>query len=350
VTKRASVVTRHVPQDKLKDESLPRRLANEIHLDVRVEESAFPSDHPEVRARCDKVCHALLRMQILFNGVISGAAIALLAVAFQLVYLPTRVFFIGLAGLYAVAPYFVLATQKAGMHLVVGGASAVLAVVGLALLCEWLNHAPLTRKGASDGAHLISSLGVYILLVQIVAMIWGSDTKTLRVGIDSTVRLGGSVLTRSQIVIAGLATALLFGFWMLLRSTNIGLRLRALADNPMQFALFGYNIGTHRLVAFGFAGIFAAASSLLTAYDTGFDPYMGLHAVLLAVVAVIIGGRYSFAGPAIGGLFLGLIRAQVVWHLSARWQEAVTFVILALFLLVRPQGLFGHQTRVEASA
>jgi branched-chain amino acid transport system permease protein len=149
---------------------------------------------------------------------------------------------------------------------------------------------------------------------------------------------------------AGVASALLLGAWAMLRVSDIGLRLRALADNPTQFALFGYNVGAYRLIAFAFAGIFAGASSLLTAYDIGFDPYTGLHAVLLAVVAVIVGGRHSFVGPAIGGMLLGLVRAQVVWHLSARWQEAVTFAVLALFLMLRPEGLFRQQTRIEATA
>jgi branched-chain amino acid transport system permease protein len=289
-------------------------------------------------------------MQILLNGLISGSAIALLAVAFQMVYLPTRVFFIGLAGIYSLSPFLVFAAAKAGLPHAVGIILAVVASVLVAVACEWLSHARLARKGASDGAHLIASLGIYIVLVQVIAILWGNDTKTLRAGLDSTVHLAGSILTGSQLIMAVVTTALLLGVWAMLRASNIGLRLRALADNPTQFALFGYNVDAHRLVAFAFAGAFASASSLLTAYDIGFDPYTSLHAVLLAVVAVIIGGRHSFVGPAIGGLLLGLVRAQVVWHLSARWQEAVTFGVLALFLLVRPHGLFGQKTRIEATA
>ena len=197
---------------------------------------------------------------------------------------------------------------------------------------------------------LISSLGLYIVFVQVIAIVWGNETQTLRVGLDSTLHFAGSVLTRAQVIMAMVACALLIGTWALLHASKIGLRLRALADNRDKFALSGFNVDAHRLIAFAFAGVFAGASSFLTAYDIGFDPYTGLNAVLLAVVAVIIGGRHSFAGPAIGGLMLGFVRAQVVWHLSARWQEAVTFAVLALFLLLRPHGLFGQKTRLEATA
>lgn len=288
-------------------------------------------------------------MQILINGLVSGSAIALLALAFQAVYLPTRVFFIGLAGVYSATPFIAYAFQKAGAPGWLAMLAALGAAVLLSLLCEWANHAPLARRRASEGAHLIASLGVYIVIVQIIAMIWGNDTKTLRTGLDAVSRFNGLVVTGAQWITLGGAVLLIGGFAVFLMHSNIGLRLRALADNPTMFALYGYNIDRQRLLAFALCGFFAGASSLVTAYDIGFDPHTGLHTVLLAVVAVIIGGQGSFAGPVIGALLLGLLRAQVVWHFSSRWQEAATFAVLALFLLLRPQGLLGQKTRLEAA-
>jgi branched-chain amino acid transport system permease protein len=288
-------------------------------------------------------------MQILLNGLISGMAIALLAMAFQMVYLPTRVLFVGLAGLYTLAPYlFQMGAAELGA---MGGLLVSLCgVVALGVLFEWANHAPLTRKGASEGAHLIASLGLYILVVQVVAMIWGNETRTLRSGLDVPYALGDTILTQSQLLMGGLGMLLLLAVLAMLYMTDIGLRLRALADNPTQFALYGYNVDAHRLLAFALAGALATVASLLTARDIGFEPHTGLNVTLLAIVAVIIGGRTSLVGPIIGGLLLGLIRAQVVWHFSARWQEAATFLVLALFLLLRPQGFFGRETRIEATA
>jgi branched-chain amino acid transport system permease protein len=180
-------------------------------------------------------------------------------------------------------------------------------------------------------------------------MIWGNDTKSLRIGLDSVVHLGNVIVTGAQWVTFGAGAALIAAFWALLMKSNLGLRLRALADNPIQFALFGYNIHLYRTFSFVVGGLLAAAASLVTAYDVGFDPHTGLHAVLLAVVAVIIGGRGSFVGPVLGGLLLGLVRAQVVWHWSARWQEAVTFAMLAAVLLLLPHGLLGRKARLEAN-
>lgn len=288
-------------------------------------------------------------MQILINGLISGSAIALLAVAFQAVYLPTRVFFMALAGIYSATPFVAYACRHHGWPWSLTIITAILFAVGLSWLFEWANHARLARKKAGEGVHLISSLGLYIATVQVVAMIWGNDPKTLRTGLDQVSRFDGLVITGAQWITLTAAIIALSGFALFLRRSTLGLRLRAMADNPIQFALFGYNVNAHRYLAFGLCGAFAAAASLVTAYDIGFDPHGGLHAVLLAVVAVIVGGQGSFLGPVLGGVILGILRSQVVWHLSARWQEAATFGLLAIFLMLRPQGILGRETRLEAS-
>lgn len=288
-------------------------------------------------------------MQSILNGLISGLGIALLAAGFQLAYLPARVFFVALAGLYTLAPYVYLASQTVFQIWFVSVLLSLGATIGLSLLLEWANHAALARRSSSTAAHLISSLGAYIVLVQVVVMIWGNGTQTLRVELQSTFQFGGVVLTQPQLTMAVVAGALLSGFLLMLFATDIGVRLRALADNTAQFALFGYDVDAHRLIAFGLAGVFAGAASLLSAFDNGFDPFGGLHALILALVAAIIGGRSSFVGPILGGVLLGLIRAEVVWHLSARWQEAVTFILLAAIFLLRPQGLFQQKTRIEAT-
>jgi branched-chain amino acid transport system permease protein len=287
-------------------------------------------------------------MQIFLNGFISGLGIALLAVAFQSVYLPTRIFFIGLAGIYSFTPFIAhtILAYGGGWHLAVG--VSVFVSVLLCILSEWVNHARLARRQASDGTHLITSLGIYIVLVQIIALIWGNAPQALRVGLDSVTQFNEIVITRAQWITLVVALLLLGGYGVFLMKTDLGLRLRALADNPVQFALLGYNVDYYRLFAFCLSGVFAASAALVTSYDIGFDPYIGLPSVLLAVVAVIIGGKTSFIGPVLGALLLGVLRAQVVWHFSSRWQDALTFALLALIILIRPQGLLGRKTRLEA--
>lgn len=289
-------------------------------------------------------------MQVFANGLVSGASIALLALAFAVVYQPTRVFHIALAGIYSLVPFLALSLGSAGIPWPICALAAIFSGGGLSVLCESLNHAPLDRKGAGPGLHLVSSLGIFIVLVQLIAMIWGNEVKVLRHGIDTVFTISSITLTRAQIIAAAVSCSLLFIFFFWLRFSKLGLQFRALADNPTQLALFGYNIRRLRFLAFGIAGLLAATSSLLVAFDLGFDPHGGLNALLLAIVAVIIGGRESLFGPVLAGFLLGVMRAQIVWYGSARWQDTVTYLLLVLFLFLRPQGLIGKKNRLEAQA
>lgn len=288
-------------------------------------------------------------LQVLLNGLISGLVIALLGMAFTIASMPTRVFHVALAGIYTAAPFFVLALCESGIAPAVAILLALVACALLSTACEACNHWPLEKKQAPEGLHLVSSLGISIMLVQMLAMAWGNDTKVLRQGLDEVYTFANWRLTRSQ-CIAGAVSTLLLGFIAVgLHRTKLGLLFRALADNPIQLALFGYNIRRLRLYAFAFSGLLAAVASLLTAYDIGFDAHGGLHALLLGVVAVIVGGRGTWFGPLLAGVILGLCRASVVWYFSARWQDAVTFLILVIVLFLRPQGLLGRKSRLEAS-
>ena len=123
--------------------------------------------------------------QVLLSGIINGLNIALLATAFSLVYVPTRVFHIALGGVFAVVPYVALGCQRSSFPAVLSVASAIVVAVILSLACEWLNHARLERKGASSAVHLVASLGIYIVVVQVIALIWGNDAQTFRPGARS---------------------------------------------------------------------------------------------------------------------------------------------------------------------
>ena len=289
-------------------------------------------------------------MQILVNGLIAGLVIATLGLAFAVVYLPTRVFHIALGGVFAFTPFIAWATARAGMPAPLSWLAAIGSGVVIAVACEVLNHRRLARRSGSPGAHLISSLGIAILLIQCCSLIWGNETKVLRAGNDAVIGLGSVVITGAQIIQAVGAILVIGLFYGWLRLSRLGLQFRALADNPAELALLGIDVSRLRIVAFAVSGCLTSVASLLSAHELGFTPESGFPALLLAVVAAVIGGRESFVGPILGGLLLGVVRSQVVWYLSARWQEAATFALLAIFMVALPHGLSGKASRLEAEA
>jgi len=290
-------------------------------------------------------------MQILVNSLISGLTIALLAVSFTVVYLPTRVFHIALGGIYALVPYIVWASLQFEVSWlwIAGVIGALAAGVVLSLACEVIIHAPLERKGVSSMAHLVASLGTYIVLVGAVVLIWGPESKAIRTGIDVSFRIASVDITRAKLIAAAVSVLFLISFYAWLRCTGLGLQFRALADNPIELALRGYDVRFLRLLAFGISGLLCSVAALAVAYDLQFSPNGGFAAVLVAVVAVIIGGRRSFYGALLGGIILGVLRHGVVWVYGARWVDAFTFALLALFLIFLPNGIIMvKRFRVEA--
>jgi branched-chain amino acid transport system permease protein len=288
-------------------------------------------------------------MQLFLNGIANGLPLALLAIAFSLVYLPARVFYIAMAGVYITVPFIAWSSLQIGIPLPVSCLLSILSGMLISVLCEICNHWPLEKRKSSSGAHMVSSLGIYIVISQIVCIVWGNETKVLRTGLDQVFHIQGLLITMAQVLSIVIPLCFLFGFALWLNGSKLGLCYRALSDNPNELALKGYNLRKLRLLCFATSGLFCSVSALLVAYDIGFDAHGGLAATLLAVVAMIVGGKQSFAGPVVGAILLGVLRANVVWLLSSRWEDAVTFGLLALFLLFRPGGLLTRQARMEAT-
>ncbi|MEQ1741626.1 MAG: branched-chain amino acid ABC transporter permease [Candidatus Nitrotoga sp.] len=289
-------------------------------------------------------------MQIFLNGLLQGILFGAIGVAFALVYRTTKVFHLALGGIGALAPYLVLATIAVGMSAWVAAVFAVLVAACLGVLIDESIHWPFSRKSSPTEVHMIASLGAYLVIVQCIALIWGNETQVLRIGVDQTWTVLDVTLAQAQVlgpVLTLVATAALF-VW--LNGASRGLELRALADNPILVSLLGRNVRVLRRWIFGLSAALASIAALAVAWDVGFDPHVGLKAVLLGMVAMIIGGTGSFIGPFVGGVLLGVLRTEVVWFGSARWEEAVTFALLGLFLFFRPQGIFARRVRLEEGA
>jgi branched-chain amino acid transport system permease protein len=287
-------------------------------------------------------------VQILINGTIQGLLIALTAMGFSLVYNSTGILHMAQGAVYALGPFLLHSLLKAGYSIAAAFGITSIGVISLSLLIEKFNHWPLYKKGTSMQGHFISSLGIYIVIIQIIAIIWGNETRVLREDLDIVYNLLDITVTRSQVLGGMISLVAIACFFVWLRKSLGGITFIALSDNPIQLSLMGYDIGRLRLFVFGLSGFFTVLASVLTAMDIGFDPYGGLKVVLLAIVATIIGGKGSFVGPVIGGVLLGIIRSQVVWHASAKWEDAITFLVLVLFLFFRPRGIMGEEGRIEA--
>lgn len=286
--------------------------------------------------------------QLLANGLVNGCVLALMSASFALIYNTTRIFHIAHGAIYTVAAYLCYAfLVQLRLPLSVAILFALLLTGLLGAAVECVLYAPLARRRASLAIALLSSLGLYVVLVNIVAMVWGNETKVLRPGVEATVQVGSVILTRIQIMQVIVAVCLIACFLWTLRATRWGRILRAVRDNPTLTSVMGVNLYRVRLAIFTAGSMLAGVAAILIALDIGMDPNVGMPVLLTAAVALIIGGVGSFEAPIVGAFLIALAQSLLIWKVSARWVDAFTFGFLIVCLLVRPQGLLAGRKRAE---
>lgn len=285
-------------------------------------------------------------LQFIVNGIIIGSIYSLVSLGFALVYNTTRIFHIAYAVLYMFCPYMILTLySNLGLPLIISFIIAILITVLLSLLMEIIIYKPLTKKNSSHNIVMISSIGIMIIVINTIALLYGNETKILNQNISETLSFGSIIITYTQLAQFLVSIFLLAVFLIFLKFSKFGIKTRAMRDDDVLCSVFGSDIYKMRLTLFTLSAFFAAVGGGLVAYDVGMDPYVGMPMLLNAVVALIIGGIGRFEAPILGGFIIGILQSLSVWAFSARWQDAVTFTLLILFLLFRPQGLLGEKKR-----
>jgi len=289
-----------------------------------------------------------LILQFLFNGLATGALYAIVALGFGLIYNTTKIFHIAHGAVYTIAASLLLSAfilLKLPLYL-----SILIALFGTAffgILIEIFVYKPFYKKNAPPVTSFISSLGLYIVLQNLIALIYGNQVQVLITEPEKTFQLGSIIISRIQLleITAFLIISILF--CLIISFTRFGKSLKALSDNPLLAEVVGIDIDSSRLKIFAIGSLLAGLGAILSALDTGIEPTMGLSIVMIAIVAVIIGGSSVFEGALVGGILLGILQALSIFQLSARWQNTVVFIALIIFLLFKPEGILGVRRRLE---
>lgn len=284
--------------------------------------------------------------QFIVNGLITGVLYSLMAIGFALVYNTTRIFHIAAAGIYVFAAYmFWLFAVTLHLPLLLAAFIAIMLTMGLSLTTEVTVYRPLKNRKASLNVVMIASIGLMTVIVNLIAMFFGNETKVVDNSIQQPLVLGDIIVTMPQMWQLIVGACLLLVFMIALSWTNWGVRLRALSSDETLYETLGYNVRSSRTVVFLLSAVFIAVASCLTVYDVGMDPNMGMTVLINAMVAMIIGGVGRFSTCLLGGLTLGVLQAVTVYFFSSNWQNAVTFLVLLIFLFLRPQGIAGYKQR-----
>lgn len=227
--------------------------------------------------------------------------------------------------------------------------SIFIAIAFSALLGCLINlgiYRPLKNEGASSLILLLASLGVYIVIQNIISLIFGDDTKSIRSGVvKEGIAILGARITPIQITTIFVSIGLTTLVWVFLRYSKMGRAMRAVANDAELARISGIDSDRVILWAFGIGSGLAGIAGILVALDVDMTPTMGMNALMMGVVAMIIGGVGSIPGVALGALLLGMAQQFGAYYISSQWQDAIAFIILFVFLLFRPQGFLGRKVK-----
>lgn len=285
-------------------------------------------------------------LQFIINGIIIGSIYAVVSLGFALVYNTTRIFHVSYAALYMFCPYMIYTFYiTLDFPLLLAFLIGILLTMILSVIIEMAVYRPLVNNKSSKNIILVSSIGVMIVLINLIAVFYGNEMKILNPGISKIIEYGNVIITYNQAAQFILSSVVIMAFLIFLKYSRFGIMTRAMRDDTVLCTIFGMNIEKTRIVLFSLSGFFVAIGAGLVAYDVSMDPYVGMPMFLNAVVALIIGGIGRFESPVLGGFIIGIMQSLAVWTFSARWQDAVTFSLLILFLLFRPKGILGESRR-----
>jgi len=299
-------------------------------------------------------------LQVVVDAASLGSLYALLALAIGLVFGIMRLVNFAQGDYITLGAYaLVLPSADAVATMLVGSwpwPVMVLTVVAVcviaALLTERLVFRPL--RGADSETLLIASFAVSFLIQNVVLVVYGGRPKSAGIldGLTESVTLFGN-LRVAGVELATLVTVtlLLAGLVLFLQYTNLGVQMRAVAEDFRMAQLLGVRGNRVIALAFGISGLIAGIASVLIVAQTGVLDYrMGVLVIVYAFFATVVGGMGSLVGATLGGFVIGSLSVflQAFLPVDLRpFRDAFLFSIVIAILLVRPQGLIATRSARE---
>lgn len=157
----------------------------------------------------------------------------------------------------------------------------------------------------------------------------------------------GAVITDIQIMLLVVSGLLLAALWSIVDKTKMGKAIRAVADDPVGASVSGIYPERVILYAFCIGSALAGMAGVLISLETNIEPTMGMNAILKGIIASIIGGIGSIPGAVLGGFFLGIVENLGIWKIQAGWKDTISFAVLIVFLLFKPEGILGKKNDRE---
>jgi branched-chain amino acid transport system permease protein len=302
-------------------------------------------------------CGMLYFIEQSLNGIQLGMLLFLLAAGLTLIFGIMDLMNLAHGSLYMIGAYFAATFAAWTDSFVLGAAMALIATLAVGMVLEVIAIRRLYGRDHLD--HVLGTFGLLLFFNELVRLIWGPAGLTLSLPpemLNAVQILPGLYYPVYRLVIIGVTLAVALALYLLVMRTRLGMLIRAGASNREMVGALGINIKLLYTLVFGFGAALAGFAGLMQAPILTVQIGMGENILILAFVVIVIGGIGSIRGAFVAALFVGLVdtvgraflpdlldrylSANAAATLAPALSSMMIYLLMALVLVVRPEGLF----------
>ncbi|HEX5998295.1 MAG TPA: branched-chain amino acid ABC transporter permease [Hyphomicrobiaceae bacterium] len=294
----------------------------------------------------------MLTLDLLINGLIIGVFYALMAIGLSLIFGILKVVNFAHGEFYMVGAYaYTLSALMLGLSPWLALPLAFVVGLAVGVVVERLLMRPLYSSYASWGSMrdeyaVIVTFALSIFLINVVDKVVGPFAYRGPPLVNiSRITIGPILISGHRLIAAVVAVAVIVVVALAIRYSYWGRQIQAVSQNRLGASLAGIDTAKASAIVFALAGGLAAVSGALLANIFNPTPDVGVFPAIKSYVIVVLGGMGSVPGSILASLVLGVLESFGGVYISYQYRDTFGLVILILFLLFRPQGLFGEKAR-----
>lgn len=283
-------------------------------------------------------------LQQVINGLVIGSVYALIAMGATLIYGILRILDIANAGAYAIGAYLGMYLYQVTGNIIIAFFGSILLTGILGIIIQKYLYLPL--MGKSPTISLIASIGLFIFIQDLLRLIAGPHIQVFNVDIPfDGIKTESLNINPIWIMIIIITLVLLIVLWYILNKTKIGMAWKATQQDLEISTAMGVNSKNVVALNFMLGYAFAATAGIMIGilYNSVF-PTMGDIPAYKMLAIIVLGGLGNPLGTVLAGLLIGLTETMVAAYVGfVLPRDAIAFVVLIIFLLIKPTGIMGKE-------
>ena len=285
----------------------------------------------------------MIFLQIFINILVTASYYILVSLSFVIIYNCTKFFHLAHSAIITLGAYFTFFfVTQIGLPLPIAIILSIIVAASIGVACELFLYKPLRKKNVSSWQYLVASIGLYVILQNLISIYFGDDTKVISSGgIMVGHMIFGAYLTTIQIITIVVSISLFIVVNLFLEITTTGKAIKAVANNSELSKIYGINSDKIILMVFAIGSMLAAIAGILLAMDTNMTPTFGFNILLYGVIVMIISGVGGTKALIAGSFLVAISQHAAAYYINTKWMDAIAFIILLSFLIWKPLGISG---------